>query len=77
MSWPRSSNHCLCFCWELGKLLYINFFIFLEYYMLANPDEKNDIIPEIMDAMNVADFVDEDIEQVMTETNMNYIHWNA
>lgn len=45
--------------------------------MLANPDEKNDIIPEIMDAMNVADFVDEDIEQVMTETNMNYIHWNA
>lgn len=35
--------------------------------MLANPDEKNDIIPEIMDAMNVADFVDDDIEQV-TET---------
>lgn len=60
-------NHCLHFCWGLSKLLYVNFFIFLEYYMLANPDEKNDIIPEIMDAMNVADFVDDDIEQV-TET---------
>lgn len=45
---------------EMGDEYYLDLH---KYYMLANPDEKNDIIPEIMDAMNVADFVDEDIEQ--------------
>ncbi|CAG8437906.1 16802_t:CDS:10 [Acaulospora morrowiae] len=32
-------------------------------YMLKNPDWKYDVIPEIMDGKNVADFVDPDIEE--------------
>jgi nucleolar GTP-binding protein len=31
--------------------------------MLANPEWKMDIIPEIMDGKNVADFIDPDIEE--------------
>lgn len=30
--------------------------------MLANPEWKMDIIPEIMDGKNIADFIDPDIE---------------
>ncbi|KAJ7049965.1 P-loop containing nucleoside triphosphate hydrolase protein [Mycena amicta] len=32
-----------------------------ENYLLANPEWKNDIIPEIMDGKNIADFIDPDI----------------
>nr|GAT50424.1 predicted protein [Mycena chlorophos] len=32
-----------------------------ENYILANPEWKNDIIPEIMDGKNIADFIDPDI----------------
>ena len=35
-----------------------------EHYLLRNPDEKYDVVPEIMDGHNIADFIDEDIEQV-------------
>lgn len=35
--------------------------------MLANDDWKNDIIPEIMDGHNVADFIDPDIEEKLAE----------
>jgi len=34
---------------------------FLENYILANAEWKYDIIPEIMDGKNIADFVDPDI----------------
>ncbi|KAG6868203.1 hypothetical protein C0993_006344 [Termitomyces sp. T159_Od127] len=34
-----------------------------ENYMLANPDWKEDIIPEIMDGKNIADFIDPDIAE--------------
>ncbi len=32
-----------------------------ENYLLANPEWKHDIVPEILDGKNVADFVDPDI----------------
>lgn len=32
-----------------------------ENYLLENPDWKADVIPEIMDGKNVADFIDPDI----------------
>ena len=32
-----------------------------ENYMLADPEWKMDIIPEIMDGKNIADFIDPDI----------------
>lgn len=35
---------------------------YLENYILANDEWKNDIIPEIMDGKNIADFIDPDIE---------------
>jgi len=34
-----------------------------ENYILANPEWKMDVIPEIMDGKNVADFIDPDIEE--------------
>jgi hypothetical protein len=34
-----------------------------ENYILANDDWKNDIIPEIMDGKNIADFIDPDIAE--------------
>jgi nucleolar GTP-binding protein len=34
-----------------------------ENYMLANPEWKEDVIPEIMDGKNVADFIDPDIAE--------------
>lgn len=33
-----------------------------DHWLLKNPHERNDVIPEIMDGHNVADFFDEDIE---------------
>jgi nucleolar GTP-binding protein len=35
----------------------------LEDYLLANPDWKMDIMPEIMDGKNIADFIDPDIAE--------------
>ena len=35
--------------------------LFSENYLLDNPEWKEDIIPEIMDGKNVADFIDPDI----------------
>ena len=32
-----------------------------EYYLLANPEWKEDEVPEILDGKNIADFVDPDI----------------
>ena len=32
-------------------------------YLLANPEWNQDIIPEIMDGKNIADFIDPDIEE--------------
>ena len=32
-----------------------------ENYLLQNPDWKEDVIPEIMDGKNIADFIDPDI----------------
>ena len=34
-----------------------------ENYILANDEWKNDIIPEIMDGKNIADFIDPDIAE--------------
>jgi len=36
----------------------------VENYILPNPDEKYDIIPEIWQGHNIADFVDPDIMKV-------------
>jgi len=40
------------------------FLTFVENYVLPNPDEKYDIIPEIWQGHNVADYVDPDIMKV-------------
>ena len=37
--------------------------VLIEDYLLSNPEWKNDIIPEIMDGKNVADFIDPDIAE--------------
>ena len=37
---------------------------FAENYVLPNPDEKYDIIPEIWQGHNIADYVDPDIRKV-------------
>jgi nucleolar GTP-binding protein len=41
---------------------YTDGFFPAENYLLANEDWKNDIIPEIMDGKNIADFIDPDID---------------
>jgi len=38
-----------------------------EHYDLEVPEWKNDVVPEIMDGMNVADYVDPDIEAKLLE----------
>lgn len=38
-----------------------------KHYLLLDPDWKDDIIPEIMDGHNIADFVDQDILQRLDE----------
>mmetsp|Transcript_31928 Transcript_31928/g.56065 ORF Transcript_31928/g.56065 Transcript_31928/m.56065 type:complete len:661 (-) Transcript_31928:198-2180(-) len=38
-----------------------------KYYMLKNPNWKYDVVPEILDGKNVADFVDPDIEKKLQE----------
>ena len=39
--------------------------IFLpEHYDLVNPDEKYDVIPEVWEGHNIADFIDPDIMKV-------------
>ena len=35
----------------------------LDNYLLSNPEWKQDIVPEIMDGKNVADFIDPDIAE--------------
>jgi len=37
---------------------------YVENYMLPNPDEKYDVIPEFWQGHNVADYVDPDIMKV-------------
>jgi nucleolar GTP-binding protein len=39
------------------------YIVLTEDYLLANPEWKEDIIPEIMDGKNVADFIDPDIAE--------------
>lgn len=39
----------------------------LEHFVLDNPDWKYDLVPEIMDGKNIADFVDADILQRLEE----------
>lgn len=38
-----------------------------KHYLLLDPDWKEDIVPEIMDRHNIADFVDADILQRLDE----------
>jgi hypothetical protein len=38
-----------------------------KHYLLLGPDWKDDIVPEIMDGHNIADFVDADILQRLDE----------
>jgi len=38
-----------------------------EHYKLEDPNWKYDVVPEIMDGMNVADFIDKDIEEKLIE----------
>jgi len=38
-----------------------------KHYLLLDPDWKDDVVPEIMDGHNIADFVDADILQRLDE----------
>ena len=38
-----------------------------DHWLLKNPQERNDIIPEIMDGHNIIDFFDPDIEAKLNE----------
>lgn len=38
-----------------------------DHWLLKNPHERNDIIPEIVDGHNIADFFDPDIEAKLNE----------
>jgi nucleolar GTP-binding protein len=40
---------------------------FTKQYLLKNPEQRHDTIPEIMDGKNIADFVDPDIERKLAE----------
>jgi nucleolar GTP-binding protein len=42
---------------------FLNKHAFPEDYILANPEWKMDVIPEIMDGKNIADFIDPDIAE--------------
>ncbi len=44
-----------------GRCLITDCPIIAENYLLADEEWKNDVIPEIMDGKNVADFIDPDI----------------
>lgn len=44
--------------------MFLAMMIFVENYLLKNEDEKYDIVPEIWNGKNVADFVDPDLERV-------------
>ena len=35
--------------------------LFSEWWDLKNPDEKNDVLPEIINGKNIADYIDPDI----------------
>lgn len=39
-------------------------------YQLQNPDWKHDVIPEILNGHNIADFVDSEIESRLVELDM-------
>eukprot|EP00760_Papus_ankaliazontas_P018926 PhM_4_TR17767/c0_g1_i1/m.842/K06943/NOG1; nucleolar GTP-binding protein len=41
-----------------------------KHYLLDNEDWKDDMVPEIIDGMNIADFVDEDIMQRLVDLEM-------
>ena len=44
-------------------LTILNFY-FVEHWDLAKPEQKNDIIPEIWEGHNIADYIDPDIMAV-------------
>jgi len=45
------------------QLVYIKIIFYLEKYQLKNDEWKYDVIPEIIDGKNIADFVDPDIAE--------------
>lgn len=49
---------------EEGEDFYLNL---RDHWLLKNPHERNDVIPEIFDGHNIADFFDEDIEARLNE----------
>lgn len=36
-------------------------FMFTEWWDLKNPEEKNDVLPEVINGHNIADYIDPDI----------------
>eukprot|EP01110_Echinostelium_bisporum_P011586 TRINITY_DN5554_c0_g1_i1.p1 TRINITY_DN5554_c0_g1~~TRINITY_DN5554_c0_g1_i1.p1 ORF type:complete len:685 (+),score=286.68 TRINITY_DN5554_c0_g1_i1:149-2203(+) len=53
--------------WARGEVPGMNSTAWREKYLLKNPEHRFDIIPEILDGKNVADFVDPDIDQMLEE----------
>ena len=49
--------------WKRGELPWSEYMKERERFLLANPEWKYDVIPEIMDGKNILDFVDPDIEE--------------
>lgn len=46
------------------RLSFLTISLLVENYLLANDDEKYDVIPEIWQGKNIADFIDPDIKMV-------------
>jgi len=55
-------NFHVLFCTKLATALHA--LLSVENYILPNPDEKYDVIPEIWQGHNIADYVDPDIMKV-------------
>lgn len=61
---------------NLNKEIVLRYVLDLKkYYLLKNPEEKYDIIPEIWEGHNIADFVDQDIEKVRTRNIHEITAW--
>ena len=46
------------------KIVYL-LFLFVDNYQLKNNEWKYDVVPEIVDGMNISDFIDPDIEELL------------
>jgi len=47
--------------------------LFVDNYQLRNEESKYDVVPEIVDGMNISDFIDPDIEELLDRLEVEEI----